>query len=69
MAKVTIDGSEVDVPEGINLIEAANAADVHIPHFCYHPSLTVVGQCRMCLVEVDGMPKLQAPARPRSRKG
>ncbi len=60
MAKVTIDGSEVDVPEGINIIEAAKAADVHVPHFCYHPSLTVVGQCRMCLVEVDGMPKLQA---------
>ena len=60
MAKVTIDGIEVEVQEGINAIEAAKAADVHVPHFCYHPSLTVVGQCRMCLVEVEGMPKLQA---------
>ena len=60
MAKVTIDGTEVDVQDGINCIEAAKAADVHVPHFCYHPSLTVVGQCRMCLVEVEGMPKLQA---------
>jgi NADH-quinone oxidoreductase subunit G len=60
MAKVTIDGVEVDVQDGINVIEAAKAADVHVPHFCYHPSLTVVGQCRMCLVEVEGMPKLQA---------
>jgi NADH-quinone oxidoreductase subunit G len=60
MAKVTIDGIEVDVQEGINVIEAAKAADVHVPHFCYHPSLSVVGQCRMCLVEVEGMPKLQA---------
>ena len=60
MAKVTIDGVEVEVQEGINVIEAAKAADVHVPHFCYHPSLTVVGQCRMCLVEVEGMPKLQA---------
>jgi len=60
MAKVTIDGIEVEVQEGINVIEAAKAADVHVPHFCYHPSLSVVGQCRMCLVEVDGMPKLQA---------
>lgn len=60
MAKVTIDGIEVDVQDGINCIEAAKAADVHVPHFCYHPSLTVVGQCRMCLVEVEGMPKLQA---------
>ena len=60
MAKVTIDGTEVEVQEGINVVEAAKAADVHVPHFCYHPSLSVVGQCRMCLVEVEGMPKLQA---------
>jgi NADH-quinone oxidoreductase subunit G len=60
MAKVTIDGIEVEVQDGINVIEAAKAADVHVPHFCYHPSLSIVGQCRMCLVEVDGMPKLQA---------
>jgi len=60
MAKVTIDGIEVDVQDGINAIEAAKAADVHVPHFCYHPSLSIVGQCRMCLVEVEGMPKLQA---------
>jgi NADH-quinone oxidoreductase subunit G len=60
MAKITIDGVEVEVQEGINCIEAAKAADVHVPHFCYHPSLTVVGQCRMCLVEIEGMPKLQA---------
>jgi NADH-quinone oxidoreductase subunit G len=60
MAKLTIDGIEVEVQDGINCIEAAKAADVHVPHFCYHPSLTVVGQCRMCLVEIEGMPKLQA---------
>jgi len=60
MPKVTIDGNEVEVQEGINIVEAAKAADVHVPHFCYHPSLSVVGQCRMCLVEVEGMPKLQA---------
>ncbi len=60
MAKVTIDGIEVEVKDGINIVEAAKAADVHVPHFCYHPSLSVVGQCRMCLVEIEGMPKLQA---------
>ena len=60
MAKVTIDGIEVEVQDGINIIEAAKVADVHVPHFCYHPSLTIVGQCRMCLVDVEGMPKLQA---------
>ncbi len=60
MAKVTIDGIEVEVQEGMNVIEAAKAADIHVPHFCYHPSLSVVGQCRMCLVELEGVPKLQA---------
>lgn len=60
MAKVTIDGVEVEVQDGINVIEAAKAADIHVPHFCYHPSLSVVGQCRMCLVELEGVPKLQA---------
>ncbi|HVT45012.1 MAG TPA: molybdopterin-dependent oxidoreductase [Thermoanaerobaculia bacterium] len=60
MGKVTIDGIEVEVEDGTNVIEAAKLADIHVPHFCYHPSLTVVGQCRMCLVEIEGMPKLQA---------
>jgi NADH-quinone oxidoreductase subunit G len=60
MAKVTIDGVDVEVQDGINVVEAAKAADVHVPHFCYHPALSIVGQCRMCLVEIDGMPKLQA---------
>lgn len=59
MAKITIEGIEIEAPDGTNVIEAAKLADVHVPHFCYHPSLTVVGQCRMCLVEVEGMPKLQ----------
>jgi len=69
MAKVTIDGTEVEVQDGINIVEAAKAADVHVPHFCYHPSLTVVGQCRMCLVEVEGMPKLQAGCSTNVRDG
>jgi NADH-quinone oxidoreductase subunit G len=60
MAKVTIDGKEVEVQDGMNVIEAAKAADIHVPHFCYHPSLSIVGQCRMCLVELEGVPKLQA---------
>ncbi|HUP66302.1 MAG TPA: 2Fe-2S iron-sulfur cluster-binding protein [Thermoanaerobaculia bacterium] len=60
MAKVTVDGIEIEIEEGTNIIEAAKAANIHVPHFCYHPSLSVVGQCRMCLVEIEGMPKLQA---------
>ena len=69
MAKITIDGIEVEVQEGINCIEAAKAADVHVPHFCYHPSLTVVGQCRMCLVESKACPSCRPAARPRSKTG
>jgi NADH-quinone oxidoreductase subunit G len=60
MPVVTIDGRTVEVERGTNLIEAAKQVGVQIPHYCYHPRLTVVGQCRMCLVKVDGMPKLQA---------
>jgi NADH-quinone oxidoreductase subunit G len=57
---VIFDGRPVEVPRGVNLIEAARLAGVHIPHFCYHPRLSVVGQCRMCLVEIEGIPKIQA---------
>jgi NADH-quinone oxidoreductase subunit G len=52
---VNIDGKDVAVPKGTNVIEAAAKAGVDVPHYCYHPKLTVVGNCRMCLVEM-GMP-------------
>lgn len=52
---VNIDGNEIAVPKGTNMIEAAALLDIEIPHYCYHPKLTVVGNCRMCLVEI-GMP-------------
>ncbi len=58
MPKLTIDGRTVDVAAGTNLIEAARAAGIDIPYFCYHPYLTVVGQCRICMVEVEGQPRL-----------
>jgi NADH-quinone oxidoreductase subunit G len=60
MPVVTIDGRTVEVPAGTNLVEAALQVGVQIPHYCYHPRLSVVGQCRMCMVEIEGMPKLQA---------
>ena len=58
---LTIEGRPVSVPAGTSILEAAKAAGVLIPHYCYHPGLPVVGVCRMCLVEVEKMPKL-APA-------
>ncbi len=57
---VIFDGKPVEVPKDLNLIEAAKLAGIAIPHFCFHPRLSVVGQCRMCLVEIEGMPKIQA---------
>jgi NADH-quinone oxidoreductase subunit G len=61
LVTVTIDGREVQVPKGLGLVEAALAAGIEIPVFCYEPRLgPPVGACRMCLVEIEGMPKLQA---------
>jgi NADH-quinone oxidoreductase subunit G len=54
MAKVKINDVEVEVPNGTNMIEAAKLAGVEIPHYCYHPHLTIAGNCRMCLVDVVG---------------
>src|SRR3954471_5239559 len=55
---LTIEGRQVTVPAGTTILEAAKAAGVLIPHYCYHPGLPVAGVCRMCLVEVEKMPKL-----------
>jgi NADH-quinone oxidoreductase subunit G len=57
---VVFDGKPIEVPKNLNLIDAAKLAGIDIPHFCYHPRLSVVGQCRMCLVEIEGIPKIQA---------
>lgn len=56
--KLTIDGHEVAVAPGTTIIQAAQKLAKYIPHFCYHPGLSVVGQCRMCFVEIEGAPKL-----------
>ena len=57
MPKLIINGKEHDVPDGITLIQACELAGVEIPRFCYHERLSIAGNCRMCLVEVIGMPK------------
>jgi len=53
MLKVTINGIEHEFPESINLIDACRMAGVEIPHFCYHPALSIAGSCRMCQVELE----------------
>jgi NADH-quinone oxidoreductase subunit G len=63
LVNVQIDGHWIQVPKGLNAIEAANLAKSFIPHYCYHPKLSVAGNCRMCLIEM-GMPKMDANRQP-----
>src|SRR5437588_11587854 len=61
LVTVTVDGRAVQVPRGTGLVGTALAAGIEIPVFCYEPRLgPPIGACRMCLVEIEGMPKLQA---------
>jgi len=59
MPKIKINGKDLDVAEGTSVIEAFKKADVHIAHYCWHPGLSVAGCCRMCMVDIEGNPKLQ----------
>lgn len=58
MPKFVLNGTEIEFKQGQTIIEAAIDSDVDIPHFCWHPKLSVSGNCRVCLVEVEKMPKL-----------
>ena len=61
MPKVTVDGVELEVPQGATVLQACELAGKEIPRFCYHERLSIAGNCRMCLVEVKpGPPKPQA---------
>ena len=60
MTKLIVDGREVDVPPEYTLLQACEAAGAEIPRFCFHERLSIAGNCRMCLIEVAGMPKPQA---------
>ncbi|HMO17257.1 MAG TPA: 2Fe-2S iron-sulfur cluster-binding protein [Oligoflexia bacterium] len=58
LVKITVDGKEVRIPRGTNLIEAALSVGIEIPFYCYHKHLSIAGNCRMCQVKVEGAPKL-----------
>ncbi|HEY5127270.1 MAG TPA: NADH-quinone oxidoreductase subunit NuoG [Bradyrhizobium sp.] len=60
MTKLIIDGKEIDVPPEYTLLQACEAAGAEIPRFCFHERLSIAGNCRMCLIEVVGIPKPQA---------
>jgi len=55
--KVSVNGSEVDIPKGATVLQACEEAGVHVPRFCYHDRLSIAGNCRICLVEVEKSPK------------
>jgi NADH-quinone oxidoreductase subunit G len=57
MPKITIDGKEIEVEVGTNLIEAARRLGIEVPHYCYHPGLSIAGQCRLCMVDLDQAPR------------
>ena len=56
---LTIDGKHVSVEKGRTVLQAAIEHDIHIPFYCYHPGLGVDGSCRVCIVKIEKMPKLQ----------
>jgi NADH-quinone oxidoreductase subunit G len=55
--KLEVDGRPVEVPSGTTVIEAANKLGIYVPHFCWHPKLSIAANCRMCLVQVEKAPK------------
>ncbi|HYC53415.1 MAG TPA: 2Fe-2S iron-sulfur cluster-binding protein [Candidatus Binatia bacterium] len=69
MAKVTINGVAVEVPDGTNVVRAAEMAGQEIPHYCYHPGLSVAGNCRMCLIDIKAMSAKQPNPLPKLQIG
>src|SRR5687767_9974084 len=59
MPTLTIDGRQIESPDGSMVIQAAEKLGIFIPRYCYHPGLSIAGNCRICLVEVEKNPKLQ----------
>ena len=64
MPRITVDGHPLEVAEGRTLLQALDDAGllmngVDVPHYCWHPKLSIDGSCRLCQVEVEGVPKLQ----------
>ena len=57
---LTIDGQQTQVPEGTTIFNAARELGITVPHLCYHPMLSVIGACRLCIVEVEGLGALSA---------
>jgi NADH-quinone oxidoreductase subunit G len=69
MVKLTIDDRVIEASEGLTILRAAQASGIKIPHFCYHPAFAPEGSCRLCLVEIEGLPKLELACSTTVREG
>ena len=69
MVKLKVDGKEIEVKPGTRLIEAARMTQEDVPYYFYHPGLSIAGNCRMCQVEIEGMPKLQIACQLEAKDG
>jgi NADH-quinone oxidoreductase subunit G len=67
--KMLLNGAEIEAPDGQNLVDLCKDHGIAIPHFCYHPGLKVEGNCRMCMVEIEGVPKPQVACATGAREG
>jgi NADH dehydrogenase/NADH:ubiquinone oxidoreductase subunit G len=66
---LTVDGKAVTVPVGTTVLQACEKAGSPVPFYCYHPGLSIAGNCRICLVEIAGTPKLQISCHTRAVEG
>ncbi len=69
MPKITVDGKTIECKDKQVILEACRDNGMQVPHYCYHPGLTVVASCRICLVEVEGVPKLVPACQTPIREG
>ncbi|HVN88307.1 MAG TPA: 2Fe-2S iron-sulfur cluster-binding protein [Candidatus Binataceae bacterium] len=69
IVKITVDGRQIEAAEGVPLLQAMLDAGLDIPHYCYHPKLSIDGSCRLCQVRVEGIPKLQISCNTQVRDG
>src|SRR5829696_2292181 len=69
MPKITVDGKSIEAKQGQMILQACLDSDMALPHYCYHPGLSIPASCRICLVEVEGLPKLVASCQTPIRDG
>ena len=69
MPSCTINGEKVEVKEGATIIETYQELGRDIAHYCWHPGLSVAGVCRLCMVEIEGIPRLQIACNTEVKEG